>query len=253
VTLESSGMPGNIEVVVPGSPNDPFSMKNAPADQPATNVPAPASQPEPTKPLDAATIKALFESPEVKAAVESAVTERVTKAQSGLDKLNARLKSELESAKTQAKEAKVQSDRLQREVQMSNLSPQDREVMLKQYAAEDRLAEIESKAHGVDDYYKSVVALDLVNKYGLYGFTEEDIDEDDTPEEMEIKALHKQADFFSGKVPPAKPGAPASTSAPSDVGTGGPVPPEYKMGTEKGKDAMAANIRAKFARPERVL
>jgi hypothetical protein len=251
--MEPSGVPANIEVVVPGSPEDPFSTNNPPADPAATGVPAPVSQPESTKPLDAATIKALFESPEVKAAVESAVTERVTKAQSGLDKLNARLKSELESAKTQAKEAKTQSDRLQREVQMSNLTPQDREVMLKQYAAEDRLAQIEEKAHGVDDYFKTVVAFDLVKTYGIYGFTEDDIDEDDTPEEMEIKALHKQADFLSGKAPPVKPAAPASTSAPSDLGAGGPVPAEYKLGTEKGKDAMAANIRAKFARPERVL
>jgi hypothetical protein len=246
-------LPANFQVVDPGSPNDPFSVKNAPqADPVTTEAPAVPSQPASTPDL-AVALAELLKRPEVSAAIESAVTERVSKAQSGLDRLNAKLKTELDKATAQAKEATKQSLRLQREVEASNLTPQEREVLLKQYAAEDRLAEVEDKAKGVDDYYRSVIALDLVNKFGLYGFTEDDIDDADSAEEIEIKALKKQAEFYTkgGKVP-AKPGTPAAATAVSDLGAGGPPAQEFKLGTETGRDAMLANLRAKMAQPGRV-
>jgi len=253
VTPEPSGLPGNIQVVEPGSPGDPFSVNNQnvpPVDPAATGDPVPASQPATS---DAITnIAALLKDPEVVKVIDATVNERVSKAQSGLDKLNLTLKKNLEATKAQAEAAEKKATRLERQVQLSNLSAEDRAAQLQQFDFEDKEDALKTKAKGVDDYYRSVTALDLVNKYGLYGFSENDIGDDDTVEEMEIKALRKQNEFYVGGGKVATTG-PAAASAPSDLGAGGPAAPAFKLGTEQGRDSMAANLKTLMGRPEKVL
>lgn len=253
MTPEPSGLPGNIQVVEPGSPGDPFSTNNQnvapPVDPAATGDPAPASQPVTS---DAITnIAALLKDPEVVKVIDATVNERVSRAQSGLDKLNRTLKQNLEATKAQAEAAEKKATRLERQVQLSNLTDTERAAQLQQFDYEDKEDALKVKAKGVDDYYRSVTALDLVNKYGMYGFSEEDIGDDDTVEEMEIKALRKQNEFYVGKVPASA--GPAAASAPSDLGAGGPAAPAFKLGTEQGRDSMAANLKALMGRPEKVL
>lgn len=259
---EPSGLPPGIQVVESGSAGDPFVDPNlrgqgvTPIPEQAPTVPAtPASQPVPSVPSGAVTdIAALLKNPELAKAIDGMVTERVSKAQSGWDKKNQALKTALDATRVEAKAAKAQADRLQREGQMANLPEPERAILLKRYEAEDLLADVEIKAKGVEDFYRSVEALNLVRTYSPFGFTEDDIDDEDTVEEMTIKALNKKADFLGagGKLP-APAGTPAAASAASDVGAGGPATPTFKLGTAQSRNSMAANIRDLLSRPEKIL
>ena len=111
---------GKVEEVVPGSENDPFSknyVSPAPV-QPASAAEPPVSQPDELKPSDAVTdIAALLKDPEVSAAIGKMVEDRVSKAQSGLNKRDALLTKQLEEAKKAQEKQEAEVTRLRRAVE----------------------------------------------------------------------------------------------------------------------------------------
>ena len=245
---------GKVEEVVPGSENDPFSknyVSPAPV-QPASAAKPPVSQPDELKPSDAVTdIAALLKDPEVSAAIGKMVEDRVSKAQSGLNKRDALLTKQLEEAKKAQEKQEAEVTRLRRAVEVAGMSKEEKEALQQQWNYDDAMKEVEKTRLSVTDYHRHVEALRLVNEYGKYGFTPEMIEDDDSLEDMEVKALRAKADFFEGGGKPAeKPAGPAAASAASDLGGAGPAPKEFKLGTGQGIDAMSANLKALIERPE---
>jgi len=253
VSQESSV--GKVEKVVPGSENDPFSKnyKGSPAPvQPASDAEPPVSQPDELKPSGAVTdIAAILASEEGQAAIGKQVEDRLAKAQSGLNKRDALLTKQLEEAKKAQEKQEAEVTRLRRAVEVAGMSKEEKEALQQQWNYDDAMKDVEKTRLSVTDYHRHVEALRLVNEYGKYGFTPEMIEDDDSLEDMEVKALRAKADFFEGGGKPAeKPAGPAAASAASDLGGAGPAPKEFKLGTGQGIDAMSANLKALIERPE---
>ena len=245
---------GKVEEVVPGSENDPFSknyVSPAPV-QPASDAEPPVSQPDELKPSGAvADIAAILASEEGQAAIGKQVEDRLAKAQSGLNKRDALLTKQLEEAKKAQEKQEAEVTRLRRAVEVAGMSKEEKEALQQQWNYDDAMKEVEKTRLSVTDYHRHVEALRLVNEYGKYGFTPEMIEDDDSLEDMEVKALRAKADFFEGGGKPAeKPAGPAAASAASDLGGAGPAPKEFKLGTGQGIDAMSANLKALIERPE---
>ena len=245
---------GKVEEVVPGSENDPFSknyVSPAPV-QPASAAEPPVSQPDELKPSGAVTdIAAILASEEGQAAIGKQVEDRLAKAQSGLNKRDALLTKQLEEAKKAQEKQEAEVTRLRRAVEVAGMSKEEKEALQQQWNYDDAMKEVEKTRLSVTDYHRHVEALRLVNEYGKYGFTPEMIEDDDSLEDMEVKALRAKADFFEGGGKPAeKPTGPAAASAASDLGGAGPAPKEFKLGTGQGIDAMSANLKALIERPE---
>lgn len=244
--------------VVPGSPDDPFSANykgSPPADQPMTVTETPVSQPDEPSSSDATTdIAALLKRPEVSAAIGEMVEARVSEAQKGLNKRDALVTRQLKEAQATLAQTQEEMTRLRREAQVANLSDDERTRLQQEWHVEDEMKKVTNANAKVVEYHRGVEALRLVTEYGKYGFTPESIEDDDSLEDMEVKALRAKADFFEAgvKVPDEKPAAPAAASAASDLGGGGPAPKEFKLGTAQGVDAMAANLKALIERPEQV-
>jgi len=245
---------GKVEEVVPGSENDPFSknyVSPAPV-QPAPDAKPPVSQPDELKPSGAvADIAAILASEEGQAAIGKQVEDRLAKAQSGLNKRDALLTKQLEEAKKTQDKQEAEVTRLRRAVEVAGMSKEEKEALQQQWNYDDAMKDVEKTRLSVTDYHRHVEALRLVNEYGTYGFTPEMIEDDDSLEDMEVKALRAKADFFEGGGKPAeKPAGPAAASAASDLGGAGPAPKEFKLGTGQGIDAMSANLKALIERPE---
>jgi hypothetical protein len=248
---------GKVEEVVPGSENDPFSKnyRSPTPVQPAPDAKPPVSQPDELKPSGAVDdIAAILARPEVSAAIGKQVEDRLAKAQSGLNKRDALLTKQLEDAKKEQEKQQTEMTRLQREVQVSTLSKEERATLQQQWDYEDKMKGADAAYAKVSDYHRHVEALRLVTEYGAYGFTPEMIEDDDSLEDMEVKALNVKVAFLEGGGKPAeKPAGPAAASAPSDLGGAGPAPKEFKLGTGQGIDAMSANLKALIGRPEQTL
>ena len=248
---------GKVEEVVPGSENDPFSknyVSPAPV-QPASDAAPPVSQPDELKPSGAVTdIAAILASEEGQAAIGKQVEDRLAKAQSGLNKRDALLTKQLEEAKKTQEKQEAEVTRLRRAVEVAGMSKEEKEALQQQWNYEDAMNEVERKRLGVEDYHRHVEALRLVTEYERYGFTPEMIEDGDSLEEMEVKALRTKANFFEGGGKPVeKPAGPAASSAASDLGGAGPAPEAFKLGTGQGIEAMSANLRALINRPEQTL
>lgn len=255
MSLESSV--GKVEEVVPGSENDPFSKNyRSPAPvQPAPDAEPPVSQPDELKPsgIAAEDLAALLARPETQAAIGKQVADRLSEAQKGLNKRDALVTAQLKKTKEELDAQKQETTRLQREVQVSTLSKEERELLQQQWNYDDSMKEVAASHAKVADYHRHVEALRLVTEYGKYGFTPDMIEDDDSLEDMEIKALRAKVAFGEGVKPVEKPAGPAAANAPSDLGGGGPAPQAFKLGTGQGIDAMAANLKASIGRPEQIV
>ena len=248
---------GKVEEVVPGSENDPFSknyVSPAPV-QPASDAEPPVSQPDELKPSGAVTdIAAILASEEGQAAIGKQVEDRLAKAQSGLNKRDALLTKQLEEAKKTQDKQEAEVTRLRRAVEVAGMSKEEKEALQQQWNYEDAMKEVEKTRLSVADYHRHVEALRFVTEYGKYGFTPELIEDGDSLEDMEVKALRAKADFFEGGGKPVeKPAGPAAASAASDLGGAGPAPKAFVLGTGQGIDAMSANLKALINRPEQTL
>jgi hypothetical protein len=244
--------------VVPGSADDPFSVNfkgSQPTDQSAPVTEPPVSQPDEPKSSDAVVdIAALLKNPDVIAAIGKQVDARVSEAQKGLNKRDALVTKQLKDSQAELAKAQENMTRLQREAQLANLSTEERARLQQEWHVEDEMKKVRDAHAKTVEYHRGVEALRLVTEYGAFGFTPEMIEDDDSLEDMAVKARDAKIAFLQagGKVPDEKPVAPAAASAASDLGGGGPAPKEFKLGTAQGVDAMAANLKALIERPEQV-
>lgn len=254
---ESSDEP-EVTEVVHGSPDDPFSKNykgSQPAVQPTPDPEPSVSQPDEPKSSNAVTdIAALLKDPTVSAAIGEQVEARLKEAQKGLNKRDAEITGKLTKAQEELAASKKEMTRLQREMQVANLSKEEREQLQQQWDLEEEKQEVRDARAKVADYHRHVEALRLVTEYGAYGFTPDMIEDDDSLEDMEVKALRTQVAFVqSGGKPDEKPAGPAGANAPSDLGGAGPAPGAFKLGTGQGLDEMSKNLKALIERPEQVL
>lgn len=267
MTMESSG---SVQVVVPGSADDPFSV-NHPANAAASGngggtvlgpgtfasvADMPASQPndatDPDPKLDEPKPLSLTQEQ-----LDAMFTERLGKVQSGWDKrinaMSKQLESEQARVKTIEDGARVQI----REAQLNGLPEHERERLRQSWNAEDAQRELDGQRSAVIDYHKAVEGLRLLHEYGQYGLTEEELLACEDIDEMEVLAKDKAIDFFrSGAAaapeaakPPAKApekAPPAGAAAKQDLGGNPPGGEGPKFLTGQSIESMGANIKTLF-------
>lgn len=273
-----------MQVVDPGSASDPFkegSSTNqqtaspdggASAGQPGpTGEAAPAQSATPAQPaaaapsetvtLDEDTVvdEAEYEKlatqlrEELKAELlEEHQTELRTQ-QSGQDRAMAGLQAQLAAEREAREEMNLQL----RDLQLNGLSPEDQEKQRASWEITDKVKAVDDYRAQVEAVHEEVDVLVLLNTYGEFGVTEEQLLA--TPfEERELLCTQARADFWEKQAKggqqngqtatngqqapvPAKE-APAGASAPSDTGGGGGIVQTKPRNEEPGLDAMAENI-----------
>lgn len=266
MVMESSG-PG-ITVVVPGSADDPFSVNNAangsaPAPTPG-NV-TPVSQPAPVAPTPAAPATPAVAAPAVTTTgltqeeVDARVELRLREAQSGWDKRNQALQTQLADEKKARAELEKQHTAAERRIKLEGLRPEERERMQGIWTLEDKQAELDTQRAAVVDYHLNVERLRLFQQYHQFGVTEEALLDIKDIDKLESFCKDAKLDFFEngGKVDGAnvkpgdgKPAAPAKTptsqQTPYDGGGTPPAGGEAKQLTTTGVASMGENIKNLF-------
>lgn len=260
--MESSGGP-NVMVVAPGSSDDPFSNNN-PENNPDANLIAPttssappASQPG-SQPVSAPTQapdgqQQVPVTPSTPAApsqpsVDEIIAERLRQAQSGWDK-------RINTLQAQIRDQEAAHLKQVRDLQLEQVPEHQRPQLKQQWELEDAQTALRNKETALTDYHKAVEGLRLLQTYGAFGLTEDDLLACETVESMESLAKDKKLAFFEngGSVPGAKPAtqnggssAPAGASASSDVGSNPSSPATPALLTTPGIESMAANIKTLF-------
>lgn len=166
-----------------------------------------------------------------------------------------------DAVKQELVETKARVDQMtaeMREGQIKGLPPEEQERLRTAWANEDKVKEINDYQKEVEEYHAEADVVYLLGLYNQYGVTEEELNK--VPiDEREAFCEAKRADYWEqraqGKGPPATNGqpqqqappasqqpVPAGATAPSDTGGGGPVAQPVQPNTDKGLDAMAANI-----------
>jgi len=173
--MEDPSGGGNVQVVEPGSTDDPFTAGNAPvveppADPPATPEPVTPSQPanDPDKPKPTGEGQDLLK-------LEEFIQGRVATAHSGLDKrINALTKqnSSLEDKLTESLKASQDAERRAR---AEGATDEEKAVLENLWSLEDRAKLLDARTEVVDKYRLHVTAFDLVSRFGKYGVTAETI------------------------------------------------------------------------------
>lgn len=241
---------GNVTVVDPGSEDDPFTAGNAPVvetpeDQPATETPAPLSQPtdDPDKPEpDKDEGQDLLK-------LEEYIQTRVSAAHSGLDKrINTLAKQNSSLENTLAETLKASKD-AERRARAEGATDEEKAVLERHYELEDKEELLNARTKVVDEYRMHVTALDLVTRFGKYGVTAETLADAETPEDMEVLAERTSREFLESGKKPGETAGPAGAKAPSDLGGAPAAPAPFKLGTEQGVEGMAANVKNLFGQP----
>lgn len=282
---------GNVQVVEPGSPEDPFTQAASattaepsppPAGEPGVpavtvatetpvegelTVPAAATLPVPTaeelaalSPEDQALIAGLYEQ-----ARKDLEAEVLPKIQSGYDKRTAALERQIAAMQeaSDKREAELQAEI--RERMLTGLTPEEQDKLKAQWSAEDARAEIDNYRAEVEAYYKSVFMADCITRFPELELTMEELDQFDTPEEIESAIKDAMIELYrSGQAPapqtlaeaiaaPAAqqaaavttaPAAPAGVNAQTDAGGGGGAPPQVqKFDDRPGKSSMLTNLQ----------
>lgn len=275
-----------VEVVTPGSADDPFTAQASATDPASSPSPdggpgAAGSQVDPEKAPDGTAVDPSKTSsdpanpPQIDPAIAAALAEIYQKAkadveaelvpriQSGYDRRTQVLERRLEAQQEAAAEQQARLREEIRQTKLTGLSDEDKAKLQAQWNLEDRQAEVEALSVEVDAYYKSVFIADCIQQFPELELTPEDLDQFDTPEDIEaaIKdaliesyrsgALQAPTDTPAAQgadkaaptaaAPAAKPG-PAGLHAQTDAGGGAAAPTVPKFDNRPGKEAMAANI-----------
>jgi len=246
-----SSQDGRVQVVEPGSPDDPFSVKgtgeqpktgpSARPSQPATDDNPPASEPF-TEDDDAKLLREL----------EETIQTRVSAAQSGLNKRNSQLEKQVKETSEQLTAVQKSLKDAERRAAAANLGEDQLAVLKVRWDAEDKEGTLTVKEKAVDDYLRATTAYDLVVRYGKYGLTPELLEEAETVDEMHLVAERTAREFLESGGKPAEKG-PAGAKAPSDLGGRAPGAEPFKLGTEQGVKGLADNVRNLFKQPGNVL
>jgi hypothetical protein len=192
--------------------------------------------------------------------------QELPKIQSGWDRQNQLLKSQLEEQRTEMSNLQ----RSIREGQLSQLSQEDQAKLRSQWDAEDAKKDIDHKLKATDDFFFNTYAFSVLTRFTEFGVTEEELLACESVEDMDKLALGKKADYFEalakGKTPeelkaqaaqsaqkkaPAggKSKAPAGSSARTDIGGGGAPDQQRGLLTDQGMSSMSENIKSMFGKP----
>lgn len=249
---QESSQGGQVQVVEPGSPDDPFSVKGAAGEQPKTGPNAGPSQPATDDNPPASEPFTEDDDAKLLRELEETIQTRVSAAQSGLNKRNSQLEKQVKETSEQLAAVQKSLKDAERRAAAANLSEDQLAVLKAQWDAEDKEGTLGTKEKAVDDYFRNVTAYDLVTRYGKYGLTPELLEEAETVDEMHLVAEKTRADFLESGGKPA-PTGPAGARAPSDLGGRAPGAEPFKLGTEQGVKALADNVRDLFKQPGNVL
>ncbi len=143
------------------------------------------------------------------------------------------------NARMQAVEAELKTLREKElEAQLASLDPEERAAYLDKRALEEEKARLLTLANEIDEVYKGQLITALVQEYGDYGITAEDISDIDDPDDMEAyceraKTIYEKVVARTGaRIEPAASAAPApatrqttvpaGATAPTDIGGGSP-------------------------------
>lgn len=195
--------------------------------------------------------------------------QELPKIQSGWDRQNQLLRSQLEEQKTEMSNLQ----RSIRDGQLSQLSPEDQTKLRSQWDAEDAKKDIDHKLKATDDFFFNTYAFNVLTRFADYGVTEEELLACESVEDMDKLALGKKADHFEalakgktpeelkaaqnaaqaakkdkGATPPSKK-VPAGSSARTDLGGGGASEQKQGLLTDQGMASMSGNIKSMFGKP----
>jgi hypothetical protein len=236
-----------IEVVQPGSADDPFTNGASQADPAGASQGVPAgtvadSQPgaAQTDPQDASaeaakataaatatgadpTAESEDLSPDEEAALDiffqhRLETEVLPKWQSSVDRriagVEAAAKRDVAAAVGQANALKEEI----RNVKLNGLSPEDQAKLKTTWAAEDKQAELDAYEQQLEGYHRNIVVASYVTNFPHLQLTEEDFAEFKTPEQMEVFIALADREYYKelaarGGQPAVAAAAPAATSS----------------------------------------
>lgn len=187
----------------------------------------------------------------------------VPKLTSSYDRQIAALNKQIQASQEQAAtREKTLRDEL-RQAQLNGLSDAEKTELQKRWDWEDRVQAVEARERELTDYHVEILRTAYAQEYAEFGLTAEDLEEFDTPEQMDEFVQAVQLEYYkqlaelraSGALPaenktqtvkdqPAKKKtAPAGATAPTDAGGGGATPQPSKFNVEQSRAAMADNIR----------
>ena len=250
MTRESS-QEGSVQVVEPGSKDDPFSVKATPQDQPPTKPDNVQSQPVTDDTQVASDDSGFTEEDDAKLSLElleKQIQDRVALAHSGLDKRVSQFEKQVKALTGELATAQKAAKDAERRAAGANLSEDQLAVLKARWDAEDKEGGLVTKEKAVDDYFHDVTAYDLVTRYGKYGLTAELLEEAESVDEMHLVAEKTRADFLESGGKPVEKG-PAGAKAPTDLGGRAPGAEPFKLGTEQGVKGLADNVRNLFRQP----
>ncbi len=246
-----------IEVVQPGSADDPFTTGASQADPAGASQGVPAgtiAEGQPgaaqTDPQDASAEAAkvtaaaaatdpstVLESEDLSPEEEAALdiffqhrleTEVLPKWQSATDRRVAGVEA---AAKRDVAAARAQVDSLKeenRQVKLNGLSPEDQAKLKTTWAAEDRQAELNAYEQQLESYHRDIVVASYVTNFPHLQLTDEDFADFNTPEQMEVFIALADREYYKelaarGGTPAPAAAAPAVV-APSSAPAGATAP-----------------------------
>lgn len=270
-----------IEIVTPGSADDPFAPKNVVPSPPAVDptaapvVSAPSGEVPPTPaittPAPAGTTPAPTATPAAPPtvapgldadAVQKMIDDRLRDQQSGYDRrinvLSTQLTAERENAANAAKAHEEQVRNMK--LQDSTLTAEEKQRLQQEWNIADEKAQLAGWQSELETFHVQLTVASLVEEFGSYGVTPDALEALETPEEMEALCLETKANALEARlaagvtaapttVQPATPAVvetpPAGATRTSDVGGGGGAPHQpAQLSAEPGRENLAANIAA---------
>lgn len=298
--LEIEGMP--VEVVEPGGASDPFTVNQNPSEPaPATPAAAPAPGQEPVQPVEpaqpapqpataqvptrqvtqpqepAAPAPEPTAEPEtapqrplaelIQEAVDAKVPEIEAKYEDRIKGLQSAADRRAQALQDQLDEAREAARKAERESKLGDptLSDEERQRLADSFALEDERAELDRRIAETDEFYRKTLVASLVNDFGQYGVSPEDLSSIEDPDEMWDVVKDKQLEWYKshpGQEPtavaqtaappqptaqpaaPAQPEAqaPAGASAPSDISSAPTAVVPVELSQEQSPQAMAENL-----------
>lgn len=247
---ENTGASGPT-VVEPGSAGDPFTqpatdqaaaaeqaVREADKAEGAQGQPATETPTEPAKEPDPVQLTAL----------NDLIQSRVGQVQTGLDRRINTLEKQATALSEQLTAAQRQTTEAERKGKTEGLSEEETALLTAGWSVEDARSEMETQRRALDEYRGAVNAYAAMTKYGHLGLTEE-MFEGKSAEE--IDGMMDAFEVLATAKGDQK--APAGATAASDVGGAPPAPEPFKLGTEQGVSAMAANVKALFGQPGSII
>lgn len=161
-----------------------------------------------------------------------------------------------------------------RNAQLNGLTDAEKEQLKKQWNETDKVAELDAYKEQLTGFHIDLLRTAYATEYAEFGLQADDLEQFDTPEDMEAFIKDVQIEYYKLMANPAVQGAisegtpvaktatapapvaaatrkaPAGAAAPSDAGGGSAPAPTTKFNKGTGVDAMAENIRSGWESPK---